>query len=351
MENTISLPTCIPPYERNQASQLSTDHDLQSLPGSTQPLYPAHPCLTGIWGECPIDHRTAFASQTELEPPYPGPAQGPPPSDFPDLLGDGQPYTGYEPFSQGNNDYADEDFILLGLGYDSAAQEPTQLLNSDIEVQAGSKEGLKFQFGLGPSNSQAMHTQSGVIGSESAPAGNPLSQISPSQAAFVPQGYHGRRTGHMPYRCQFKECKSTFSRADVMKRHQGQHYDNAPRYSCHYCQRHTGINGFKRKDHLQQHIRNYHHKEPPVTRTPERSYLACIKAGCTEYRERQRVWYRDPDMPFSRESERTEHMRKVHNESPFPCDTAGCDRVDGKGFFRESDLQKHKKKTHGDDAE
>lgn len=51
---------------------------------------------------------------------------------------------------------------------------------------------------------------------------------------------------------------------------------------------------------------------------------------------------------FQKVSDLTAHIKKVHSESPFPCQVWGCSRVGGKGYFRERDLIKHQKKDHPD---
>jgi hypothetical protein len=40
-------------------------------------------------------------------------------------------------------------------------------------------------------------------------------------------------------------------------------------------------------------------------------------------------------------------MRTEHNEADFPCPQSGCDRVNGKGYFRKNDLRAHLRKVHG----
>ena len=73
---------------------------------------------------------------------------------------------------------------------------------------------------------------------------------------------------------------------------------------------------------------------------------SCPHEGCPEYRA---GFTSREDAPFKTVSEKTAHMKKEHNESEFPCTVAGCDRVDGKGYFRKVDLRKHMKKVHGID--
>jgi hypothetical protein len=50
-------------------------------------------------------------------------------------------------------------------------------------------------------------------------------------------------------------------------------------------------------------------------------------------------------------SDYTTHLRKAHDESPFPCPEPGCPRKNGKGYFRKRDLIKHQKKEHGAEVE
>ena len=36
----------------------------------------------------------------------------------------------------------------------------------------------------------------------------------------------------------------------------------------------------------------------------------------------------------------------MHNQSDFPCDVPNCPRIEGKGYFKEVDLLKHRRKEH-----
>src|SRR5216117_1461385 len=56
--------------------------------------------------------------------------------------------------------------------------------------------------------------------------------------------WHGEQSRHAAFRCQFSECESTFSRHDVMKRHQKRHDDLALRHPCPHCRKYRGSNGF-----------------------------------------------------------------------------------------------------------
>jgi hypothetical protein len=41
-------------------------------------------------------------------------------------------------------------------------------------------------------------------------------------------------------------------------------------------------------------------------------------------------------------------MRDEHNESKFPCEIPGCERVGRKGYSRQKDLKKHREDMHPD---
>jgi DNA-directed RNA polymerase subunit RPC12/RpoP len=68
---------------------------------------------------------------------------------------------------------------------------------------------------------------------------------------------HAEIHGHESYHCN--DCDASFSRLDVLKRHKLQHVPSPVKYSCSHCKKWKAPNGFERKDHLTQHLRNYHH--------------------------------------------------------------------------------------------
>jgi hypothetical protein len=174
--------------------------------------------------------------------------------------------------------------------------------------------------------------------------------------AFLTTGdiqQHAMDKGHDAFACPEIECESRCSRIDVLKRHIGGHQEDVKRHSCKYCPKYRGENGFKRKDHLMQHLRNYHHiGEDSANKDHRRN--SCRHKDCEAYRDG--AWYSwgpKPDFKhhsFQKISDYTAHMRKVHNESPFPCSFLGCSKVEGKGYFRKRDLIKHQQKVHGEIA-
>jgi len=146
-----------------------------------------------------------------------------------------------------------------------------------------------------------------------------------------------------------------FSRIDVLNRHLRSLSTEEPPYPCRYCKRHRGPDGFKRRDHLLQHIRNYHHHEQDAANTisPLKYYFpTCPRRDCPHYRDESFPKLprsaQEQNKPFNSQAAYTKHMRDEHNQCTFPCDVAGCDRVGRRGYFREKDLLKHRKNQHPD---
>ena len=160
---------------------------------------------------------------------------------------------------------------------------------------------------------------------------------------------HANKEQHQPYAC---ECGATFSRLDVLYRHLESFGSGTPKYPCHYCKRHRGANGFKRADHLKQHMRNYHHHDFEDADKNTWSFPVCSHPECPQYRdEKFKKLHHSAQMkdkPFNKQSDYTKHMREEHNECEFPCDISGCARVGRCGYFRRKDMMKHRKEQHPD---
>ena len=156
---------------------------------------------------------------------------------------------------------------------------------------------------------------------------------------------------HTAYACRFPDCGSGAARLTDLLRHQLTHISSVARHPCPHCRRyfepslyfrleadwnrHRGTNGFKRKDHLRQHIRNYHHIEADGSQfgplTFECPREDCDRIGSTAFEGKKLLQL---------------HLRKDH-DSPFQCPQPGCDRVGTKGWMREFDMVKHVNKVHG----
>ena len=166
--------------------------------------------------------------------------------------------------------------------------------------------------------------------------------------SMTPLQMHAATTLHSPYICV---CGKKFSRLADLERHWEQYPETriSPRFPCTYCKNHRGDKAFGRKDHLTQHIRNYHHIGVDDQYSSTLYYLlVCPHIGCPEYRDAhwRTVATRNTTMPFTTRAAYMKHMRQVHNESPFPCGVPGCPRIAGKGYFRKTDMLRHRKKEH-----
>lgn len=166
---------------------------------------------------------------------------------------------------------------------------------------------------------------------------------------------HANSHQHSPFACI---CGIRFARIDVLYRHIDSFGLEMPKFPCAYCKRHRGKDGFRRRDHLVQHLRGYHKFDSeqvegacPKAQTKEsREILVCPWESCDAYRDSgfwslpvlQRIQRR----PFQSQSEYAKHMREVHKKTPFPCTVAGCNRTKERGYMREKDLKKHMSDKH-----
>jgi hypothetical protein len=148
---------------------------------------------------------------------------------------------------------------------------------------------------------------------------------------------HALHTKHRAFKCLEEGCQATFTRNDVLRRHRQNHEIDTRQHSCQFCP----ATAFARKDHLTQHMRNWHRIDG--RRSTATSGRSCPHPFCPQYRTSESSML---PMPFKESKDYIHHVRHEHNESPFPCLEAGCDKIDGKGYFREVDLVKHRKKSH-----
>ncbi|KAF2796329.1 hypothetical protein K505DRAFT_359368 [Melanomma pulvis-pyrius CBS 109.77] len=155
--------------------------------------------------------------------------------------------------------------------------------------------------------------------------------------------FHASRLGHALFICGHPWCGKPFGRLDTFQRHQRTHQKDTKRFPCKYCNKYRGSNGFKRKDHLTQHLRGYHHIGERENASPILGY-ACTQNGCPMYNAGLTYW--GSELAFKKRSDLIEHMKTVHDTSKYPCPEPGCDRVAGRGYFRPADLRFHLKKVH-----
>ena len=156
---------------------------------------------------------------------------------------------------------------------------------------------------------------------------------------------HARREGQTSFICTADKCEKKFSRIHPFQRHlRAQSKDNK-RHACKYCKKYRGANGFKRKYHLTQHIRNYHHiadHEDAIGPLIDRAF--CPRESCASSRFGRNFW--GPERVFEKSAEWIKHMRTIHQECGFPYPKAGCDRVNGKGYLGQADPRAHLRKVH-----
>jgi len=150
---------------------------------------------------------------------------------------------------------------------------------------------------------------------------------------------HARQALHSPWVCK---CGKTFSRLDDLKRHANS-YKRTTKHPCPYCSKFRDERAFPRKDHLAQHIRNYHHIEDDSADGPPELYC-CHYKDCSYHTANRQFARRGPTL--NSRSKLTKHLREAHNESPFPCPETGCHRVGSQGYFRKKDLIQHQKNQH-----
>ena len=159
---------------------------------------------------------------------------------------------------------------------------------------------------------------------------------------------HARSSGHAIVQCDYDGCGKSFNRPDTFFRHMEIHNtQNQTRFPCNLCKKYRGKQGFKRRDHLTQHLRNFHMvNDEDLSGRSRVQGASCPHEECSEFRRKLDTEI-DPKLhAFDKLSKLTQHLKKVHDESKFPCSVIGCDRVGGKGYMREKDLTKHMEKEH-----
>ncbi|KAF7550765.1 hypothetical protein G7046_g7921 [Stylonectria norvegica] len=159
---------------------------------------------------------------------------------------------------------------------------------------------------------------------------------------------HAAQSGHKSFVCI---CGCGFVRKDALTRHIESLDTGIPKYPCNFCRKHRGENGFRRRDHLRQHVRGYH-KFDVEKKVPRRRYNGipterdCPHVECIEHMPSAAHFINGFPMPFKLRSAFIKHMKEVHDETPHPCEILGCDRVGAKGFATETGFLKHRQAKH-----
>ncbi|KAI1454809.1 hypothetical protein F4805DRAFT_477296 [Annulohypoxylon moriforme] len=169
---------------------------------------------------------------------------------------------------------------------------------------------------------------------------------------------HARQSKHEVFTCS---CGKRFARRDAFVRHQRSFLENGEPFPCTFCKRHRGKNGFRRRDHLIQHLSSYHKFDSdkienivPVERLSYDGNIHCICPGCEfyvegfaslDYSERRK------QAPFKKRSEYMKHMREAHKVTPFPCPVAECKRGGANGYSSRPGLVNHLAREHETDTE
>ncbi|MCJ1346086.1 hypothetical protein MMC31_004298 [Peltigera leucophlebia] len=201
----------------------------------------------------------------------------------------------------------------------------------------------------------------GSISSETSPENHddhePVKSVFPNTCMECSQSFknatllflHCRDESHAAFMCK---CGEGYSRSDVLYRHVKTNQPEPQKYACPHCKSRRGGRSFKRKDHLTQHIRGYHDIGTHESHNGrDWGFYLCPHSNCPQYREPESFdWTTHSwlQTPFDTHKGFIQHMRTVHDDTPFQCDVSGCLRVRSKGYVREMGLIKHRKREHPD---
>ncbi|KAI1087464.1 hypothetical protein F5B19DRAFT_497336 [Rostrohypoxylon terebratum] len=123
-------------------------------------------------------------------------------------------------------------------------------------------------------------------------------------------------------------CGVKFSRLDALNRHIKSKSNGIPMYPCHGCDRHQGMNGFHRRDHLVQHQKS------------------CSKRNIEKELHGQRAGFTPaavapgPSVLLSGDAISSDQLPTI------ACPIPGCNRYGMDGFLRLRDLNDHQRWEH-----
>jgi len=166
---------------------------------------------------------------------------------------------------------------------------------------------------------------------------------------------HADRDGHKPWACPEPGCDVKAARKDSLGRHMQKHSAKSPAFPCLHCSKYRGSTAFRRKDHLQQHLRSKHPTKASASRAG--MWSSCPHDTCnfyrgSEVRPERAHWHIEDRSQYSFKTAKDaqQHMRKDHSESPFPCLARDCELRGRKGYFSLKALESHQREEHPDEA-
>lgn len=108
-----------------------------------------------------------------------------------------------------------------------------------------------------------------------------------------------------------------------------------PLFPCTMCNKYSGKKAFKRKDHLDQHLRSFHNVENLIP-------IYCPHPSCN-----LSLLNYDGNKAFESSKDYHEHLRNIHEESMWNCPIVGCGRRGKKGYSGKANLVNHLREKHG----
>ncbi|KAI0884887.1 uncharacterized protein GGS22DRAFT_189100 [Annulohypoxylon maeteangense] len=165
---------------------------------------------------------------------------------------------------------------------------------------------------------------------------------------------HAKLSRHKTVACS---CGKSFSRLDTLVRHQRSFREDIRLYPCPTCKHLQGKHGFRRRDHLIQHLTGYHkfnfskiEKIAPTKRQGYGGPYHCLFTSCEFHRGEgftRLSWDEKYNQaPFPRQSEYIKHMREVHELTPFPCLETECKRTGANGYLLWNGFKNHMVREH-----
>ncbi|KAI0900294.1 hypothetical protein F4806DRAFT_491181 [Annulohypoxylon nitens] len=165
--------------------------------------------------------------------------------------------------------------------------------------------------------------------------------------------FHGLNDIHKAFACS---CGRSFTRSDALDRHLRSNLKDERPFPCTFRKCPRSKRGFSRRDHLAQHLQNYHKLNQkqfnevfPAERHPYDRYHCifpmCELNGGEESKHLDWIEQRN-QAPFKKRSDYMKHLKEIHNATPFPCPVTECKRIGPKGYTSFDGLKKHLDREH-----